>query len=163
MPCEQCGEREAVVHLTQIADNQVTVVHLCERCASERGFETGSAATKTPLGGFLATLSGLTELEIPDQGCCPACGATLADFKGSGRLGCASCYGTFAAPLRELMRRLHGATVHRGERYHASGKEVAPEPPVSEAELQKQLRAAIAGEDFELAARLRDQLRSARA
>lgn len=165
MPCEQCGEREAVVHLTQIAENQVTVVHLCERCAAERGFDTGAAAAKTPLGGFLATLSTLADVE-PAAGAparCPSCGAGFDDFKASGRLGCAECYGTFAGPLRELMRRLHGATVHTGERYHAGlpGGEVKSSG-LDVGELQAQLRAAIAAEDFERAAELRDRLRGHR-
>ena len=35
MSCEQCREREAVIHLTQIVNEQVTTLHLCERCAAE--------------------------------------------------------------------------------------------------------------------------------
>ena len=165
MPCEQCGEREAVVHLTQIAENQVTVVHLCERCAAERGFDTGTAAAKTPLGGFLATLSTLADVETAADGPsrCPACGAGFDDFKTSGRLGCAGCYEAFAGPLRELMRRLHGATVHTGERYQADAEGAVPEQaPTSAQELQLQLRTAIADEDFERAAELRDRLRGLR-
>jgi protein arginine kinase activator len=166
MQCQQCGEREAVIHLTQIADQQVTVVHLCERCAAERGFDTGAAAAKSPLGSFLATLSGLTDPEelagqAPDR--CPTCGGTFEDFKASGRLGCADCYRTFAAPLRDLMRRLHGATTHQGERYRPAAEGESPQPEPDEEELQAQLRQAIADEDFERAAELRDRLRGPRA
>ena len=166
MPCEQCGEREAVVHLTQIAENQVTVVHLCERCAAERGFDTGAAAAKTPLGGFLATLSTLPDVEAASDGPsrCPSCGAGFDDFKASARLGCPACYEAFAGPLRELMRRLHGATVHTGERYLMGGDRESPaRPEATVKELQSQLRSAIAEEDFERAAELRDRLRSLRA
>ena len=168
MQCEQCGEREAVVHLTQIANDQVTVVHLCEKCAADRGVDTGAAQGQTPLGGFLATLSGLGELPAPAGAAerCPGCGASFDDFRRTGRLGCAACYTTFAAPLRDLMRRLHGATAHAGERYrdaaHAGGPATENSPAIL-ASLQAQLRAAIAAEDFELAARIRDQLRGQRA
>jgi protein arginine kinase activator len=167
MQCEQCGTREAVVHLTQIAEDQVTVVHLCEKCAADRGFDTGAAASQTPLGGFLATLTGLGELvpegEVTQR--CPGCGAGFDDFRKSGRLGCAECYAAFAGPLRELMRRLHGATAHAGERYRVGGAGGALEPASAAADVEKlqlQLREAIAAEDFELAARLRDALRVAR-
>jgi protein arginine kinase activator len=144
----------------------VTVVHLCERCAAERGFDTGATAAKSPLGNFLATLSGLTDPEgpgdrPPDR--CPTCGGTSEDFKTSGRLGCADCYRTFAAPLRDLMRRLHGATTHQGERYRPVADEGGHQPAPDDAELQEQLRQAIAGEDFERAAELRDRLRGLRA
>ncbi|HET7025752.1 MAG TPA: UvrB/UvrC motif-containing protein [Gemmatimonadales bacterium] len=167
MQCEQCGTREAVVHLTQIAEDQVTVVHLCEKCAADRGFDTGVAASQTPLGGFLATLSSLGELgpSEADTERCPVCGAGFDDFRKTGRLGCAACYTTFSGPLRELMRRLHGAVAHAGERYRsapsAAGEAPAALPDPVE-KLQVQLREAIAAEDFELAARLRDALRGPR-
>ena len=53
MLCDNCKERDAVVHLTQIVDNAVTQLHLCEKCAAERGVETTVAPTKHPLGDFL--------------------------------------------------------------------------------------------------------------
>ena len=51
MSCEQCREREAVIHLTQIVNEQVTTLHLCERCAAEKGVESPGAAPglSTPL------------------------------------------------------------------------------------------------------------------
>ncbi|MGH7532438.1 MAG: UvrB/UvrC motif-containing protein [Gemmatimonadales bacterium] len=167
MQCEQCGTREAVVHLTQIAEDQVTVVHLCEKCAADRGFDTGVAASQTPLGGFLATLSSLGELAPADENSerCPGCGAGFDDFRKTGRLGCARCYATFSGPLRELMRRLHGASAHAGERYRSAepaGDGAAGAVAEMVEGLQVQLREAIAAEDFELAARLRDALRGAR-
>ena len=88
MPCENCREREAVIHLTQIVNNSVTTMHLCEPCAAEKGVETGPSVAKFPLGDFLATLgkggaSEATEagLDVP----CPGCGATLRDFRQTGR------------------------------------------------------------------------------
>jgi protein arginine kinase activator len=54
MSCEQCREREAVIHLTQIVNEQVTTLHLCERCAAEKGVESPGAQPKTPLGTFLS-------------------------------------------------------------------------------------------------------------
>ena len=35
MQCDQCGERPAAIHLTQIVNNAVTQAHLCETCAAE--------------------------------------------------------------------------------------------------------------------------------
>ena len=56
MSCEQCHEREAVIQLTQIVNEQVTTLHLCERCAAEKGVESPGAQPKTPLGSFLAAM-----------------------------------------------------------------------------------------------------------
>jgi protein arginine kinase activator len=166
MRCDNCGEREAAIHLTQIVNNSVTTMHLCEQCAAEKGVETGAAVAKFPLGDFLASLGkGGGKQEEPASGlACPACGGTMEDFRQTGRLGCARCYTTFEPQLRDLLRRLHGSTQHVGERYAAPAAEgaagaagAAPDTRVSV--LKERLRRAVEAEDFELAAQLRDQLK----
>jgi protein arginine kinase activator len=161
MSCEQCHEREAVIHLTQIVNEQVTTLHLCERCAAEKGVESPGSQPKTPLGSFLAAMGQ----ELPEQtpapragDTCPRCGGSLQDFRESGRLGCSDCYRTFEVPLRDLLRRLHGSTHHLGERY-ADREPATPTERHPTAELREQLRLAVETENFELAAELRDRLR----
>jgi protein arginine kinase activator len=161
MSCDQCREREAVIHLTQIVNEQVTTLHLCERCAAEKGVESPGSAVKTPLGSFLAAMGKSTEPAAVARTAesCPRCGASYQDFRESGRLGCPDCYGTFEAPLRDLLRRLHGSTHHLGERY-AEGERTAADPVGDRAAtLREQLRQAVETENFELAAELRDRLR----
>ena len=162
MSCEQCHEREAVIHLTQIVNEQVTTLHLCERCAAEKGVESPGSQPKTPLGTFLAAMGQ----ELPEQTpstprtgeTCTRCGGSLQDFRESGRLGCPDCYRSFEVPLRDLLRRLHGSTHHMGERYN--DQETAPPKERHQAaELREQLRLAVETENFELAAELRDRLR----
>lgn len=164
-PCQSCHEREAVVQLTQIVGEDVTTVHLCSKCAAERGIETDAGVAQTPLGAFLAAMGkGGAAVAAPSAGgeTCPDCGATLHDFRTSGRVGCAQCWITFEQPLRDLLRRLHGATRHTGELYRPTH---AGEPSPSELrqrdrdELREALRIAIESEAFERAAELRDQLR----
>ncbi len=160
-PCDNCGEREAVIHLTQIVNNTVTTLHLCEQCAAEKGVDTEAEVAKYPLGDFLASLGAIEAEAAPGTpAVCPGCGATLADFRTTGRLGCAQCYVTFAGPLRDLLRRLHGTTQHEGERYRTGAAGAAgPEGSAGLAELQERLRRAVEAEDFEEAARLRDAIR----
>jgi len=160
MSCEQCREREAVIHLTQIVNEQVTTLHLCEKCAAEKGVESPGAVAKTPLGSFLAAMGKGTE-QAPAplaKEACARCGATFQDFRETGRLGCPDCYRTFEAPLRDLLRRLHGSTHHLGERY-AEREPSAAQAREQAAELREQLRLAVETENFELAAEIRDQLR----
>lgn len=157
MRCERCGEREAVVHLHQVAGGEVTKVHLCERCAAEQGIAVVEAVAKTPLGQLVAALEKPGEGGEAVPAACPACGATLDDFRTTGRLGCAECWQAFAGPLRGLLRRLHGATHHRGEQYlAAAGAGADVEALVRD--LRARLQAAVAEENFELAAELRDRL-----
>jgi protein arginine kinase activator len=161
MSCDQCREREAVIHLTQIVNEQVTTLHLCERCAAEKGVESPSGVVKTPLGSFLAAMGkNLPEtVSAPRSGdTCVRCGGSLQDFRESGRLGCPECYRSFEVPLRDLLRRLHGSTHHVGERYAERGAP-ASETRVETADLREQLRLAVETENFELAAELRDRLR----
>jgi protein arginine kinase activator len=160
MSCDQCREREAVIHLTQIVNDQVTTLHLCERCAAEKGVESPGAVTKTPLGTFLAAMGKDSEAAPAPRTAdtCSRCGGSLQDFRESGRLGCPECWRAFETPLRDLLRRLHGSTHHVGERY-ADQRAPAGEAKVEAADLREQLRAAVESENFELAAELRDRLR----
>lgn len=164
MSCDQCHEREAVIHLTQIVNEQVTTLHLCERCAAEKGVESPSSLAKTPLGSFLAAMGKGIPEQLPEPrstDACPRCGASLQDFRETGRLGCPDCYRAFEAPLRDLLRRLHGSSHHMGERYAERGA-AAPAAPNGQqlaANLREQLRLAVETENFELAAELRDRLR----
>jgi len=159
MSCDQCREREAVIHLTQIVNEQVTTLHLCEKCAAEKGVEN-PGATKTPLGSFLAAMGKVAEQTPASKlgDVCSRCGGTFQDFRETGRLGCPECYRTFEAPLRDLLRRLHGSTHHLGERY-AEREPAAAVAGERAAALREQLRLAVETENFELAAELRDRLR----
>ena len=56
MQCDNCNEREAAIHLTQIVDNSVTTLHLCAQCAAEKGVQTGANVAKFPLSDFLASM-----------------------------------------------------------------------------------------------------------
>ena len=157
MLCDQCHERDAVVHLTQIVEAQVTQLHLCEKCAAAKGIETTVAMPKHPLGDFLHAVQQQATPAAGDQVRCAYCQTSLRDFRASGRLGCAPCYTAFEGALRELLRRVHGAARHRGREYEA--------PAFSRAvsaldELRDRLQRAGASEEFELAATLRDQIRA---
>lgn len=157
MLCDQCRERDAVVHLTQIVEAQVSQLHLCEKCAAAKGIETTVAMPKHPLGDFLHAVQHQASPTAGDQARCAYCQTSLRDFRASGRLGCAQCYTAFEGALRELLRRVHGAARHRGREYEA--------PPLggegTEIErLRDRLQQAVASEEFELAATLRDQIRA---
>jgi protein arginine kinase activator len=162
MLCDNCKERDAIINLTQVEHDSKVTLHLCEQCAQQKGVETGVAIMKSPLGNFLGALGKGAAL-VPtgaDAMRCPACGSSLRDFRDTGRLGCDQCYVAFDAHLRDLLRRLHGSSQHVGERYEAPGESGTDADPRSHLlELKAQLRRAVDGENFELAAELRDQIR----
>ena len=157
MLCDSCRERDAVVHLTTIEDNAVHQLHLCEKCAADRGVETTVSTPKHPLGEFLAAHQHAASAST-DGVRCTFCNTTMSDFRATGRWGCARCYSNFEAGIRELLRRVHGNHRHVGRSYR---------PPLSESleraavlgELKDRLRRAVESEQFELAADLRDRIR----
>lgn len=156
MLCDNCRERDAVVHLTRIVDNAVTQLHLCEKCAAAKGVETTLAVPQHPLGDILHAVQQQATSE--DAPSCTFCGSTSRDFRATGRLGCPHCYDAMEHSLRELLRRLHGNSKHVGIRYetpvaHLHGK------PDSLHDLHDRLSRAVAAEQFELAAELRDRIR----
>lgn len=158
MVCDTCKERDAVVHLTQIVENAVTQVHLCEKCAAERGIETTVAEPKHPLGDFLQAVQQQAAQLPGDAARCAYCGTSLRDFRASGRLGCAHCYGAFEQSLRELLRRVHGSTRHEGWKYEARDPDIVTREQTLQT-LREKLQRAVADEAFETAATLRDQIR----
>lgn len=161
MKCENCGSTEAVVHLTQIVDNQMSTHHLCQRCAAEKGLQDAP----DPANSQLLDLIEKVAPELPGAGFvsgdgqCSFCGLTFDDFRRTTRLGCPHCYEAFAAHLPRLLRRIHGGVRHVGKVY------LPPDPTSSEMEkrlqgLRRRLERAVQSEDFERAAQIRDEIRA---
>src|SRR6185436_12427692 len=141
---DSCRERDAVVHLTTIENNAVHQLHLCERCAAERGVETTIASPKHPLGEFLQQQLAVASTDATK---CGFCNTTMADFRATGRWGCARCYTNFEAGIRELLRRVQGNHRHVGRSYAAPVSESLERAAVL-GELKERLRRAIDNEQF---------------
>lgn len=154
--CEDCGENPAVIRLTHVVNNEMTVVGLCESCAAERGVDS-TPDSSSPLTDFLAQMGGnLPQVAATSQRC-SFCGLTYRDFKQVGRLGCPECWSAFEGPLEALVRRIHGSVQHLGKVY------LPPDPSASEREkrlegLRHRLDRAVQAEDFERAAAIRDRI-----
>lgn len=158
MLCDSCGERDAVVQLTRIEGGEVKLLHLCERCAAENGVETSVPTPKHPLAHFLEAVQQQAALTSVDGSRCVFCHTTMADFRATGRWGCARCYTTFEHGMRELLRRVHGSAKHIGKAYRPPKNETI-ERAAALGELRERLRRAIDSEQFELAADLRDRIK----
>jgi protein arginine kinase activator len=159
MICQVCGKNEATVEFTEIIDDEVKQLHLCDNCAKEKGIEMEQNFS---ISDLLAGISGLGEKPSGEELSvkCAKCGMTYEDFQKIGRLGCGECYGAFKKSLLPLLKRIHGSTRHIGK----SPKEIDEtdgKKKISETqELRQKLQRAIDMEEFEEAARLRDRIRS---
>jgi len=164
-----CGSAEATVHLTQVAEGKVRSVHLCEACARKSGINIENLISLSDLffGLGVAPAVDSGEGSVPAANAarpCPSCGATLLDFKSSGRLGCPHCYTAFAAELENLIRQMHRGDRHVGRRpaSRATAAETSDVAAEDVARLQQELERAVAEERYEDAAQLRDRIAALR-
>jgi protein arginine kinase activator len=163
MLCENCHEKQATVHVTQIVDGQVEKHHLCEGCAAEKGLDV--QGQPMDLGGMLETLKDqLAQLKASPAvgrpggaGTCPACGTTRTEILKRGRMGCDRCYETFAAEMLPVVVSLQHGDQHLGKVPRRASQHL--KVSVELARLRRELDQAVAAENYELAARLRDQIK----
>ena len=157
MLCDICAKNPATVHLTEIIDDQMTELHLCEGCARQKNAQMEQ---KFGLGDLLG---GLAEFEKPtkdlevEKAKCANCKLTYADFKKIGRLGCGECYIAFKKYLTPLLKRIHGSGQHFGKSPVKVTTVVKKKLDVQD--LRYKLQNAIETEAFEEAAKIRDQIK----
>ena len=156
MNCDVCKTNQATVFLTQIVDGKMQKVNLCESCSKEKGV---SDPTGFALADLLLGLGAAQEMERGGTvQKCAVCGFSQADFKKTGRLGCGACYETFAEGLASLLKgHAQGDDACRqSARAPAAGR---MERETQLKTLQKDLRKAVAEENYESAAEIRDKIR----
>jgi protein arginine kinase activator len=155
LKCDLCS-KPATVHLTQILDNKVHKVDLCEDCAQEKG-------VTDPSGFSLADLLLKASLN-PDPSSagvrCEQCGFTPADFKKQGRFGCPACYDAFKGILDPMLEGMHKGTVHAGKAPQRALERKSLYDKLTRLEVD--LSEAIKAERYEDAARCRDEINQVR-
>ena len=160
MQCQICTKNDATIHLTEIADGVRTEIHVCEHCAVEQDIAVKShIPINELLSNLLASqptddeLAGPAEVELV----CPNCGYTLAQFQKEGTLGCPDDYEVFEKMLHPLIEKAHdGNTTHRGKIPSSTPADMKEKMELLN--LKQQLDVAVQSEDYELAAKLRDQI-----
>ncbi len=157
MVCELCKHAQATVHLTEIVNDQMTEMHLCESCANQKGSQVETHFGLADMLSGLAEYGKAQEPEGHTAKACPNCGMTYEDFRKVGRLGCAECYTTFKRSLGSLLKRIHGSPLHLGKAPVRLLKPVKAKAELME--LKRKLDNAIEREAFEEAADIRDQIR----
>ncbi len=156
--CDKCN-RPATHHSVEIIKGQKIEKHLCDAHASEEGLAI--KAVHTPINELLTNFvklhSGAGSSSEKDEQSCPECGLTFAQFRENSLLGCPDCYKAFESMLGPLLERAHnGGTHHVGKVPRRAGAGEARQSQLRQ--MRKRLDAAVAGEDYELAARLRDDI-----
>ena len=166
MLCDICNKNQATVHLTEIVDNQMTELHLCDDCARKKSMEMeqqfGLSDLLAGLVDFGKQFAGVEKGAAAVQ--CSHCGLTYEDFRKIGRLGCSECYTSFSKYLGPLLKRIHGASQHLGKapfQYAETSSKRQRAKIFDIVELRERLQQAIEREEFEEAAKLRDAIKEA--
>ncbi len=157
------------MHLTEIINDQITKLNLCESCAKQKGSDVEQHF------GIADLLSALSDVDAPaaatgpgsgpspaSKNKCTSCGLGYEDFKKIGRLGCSDCYTTFKASLTPLLKRIHGSNQHIGKSPSpVSVKELKVSFKLHEEldAVKQELQKAVKKEEFEEAAALRDKIK----
>jgi protein arginine kinase activator len=169
MLCNICNKNEATVHFTEVINNEVNELHICQECAKKKGIQMQQHF------GIADLLSGLVDLPVDHVTKkshinikCPGCGMSYDNFKKMGRFGCARCYDAFKRALYPLFKKIHGSSYHIDKKQQDSiAKKTRSKSKldynasvIDQAKaLKKKLAEAIRHEEFEHAAVLRDKIK----
>ena len=155
MFCENCKNKAATFHVTEIVGSEKKQIHLCEDCAREKNIAL-------PTGSLNDFLTGLfeahAEKEIPELSGvrCPVCGIDYSEVRTGGGLGCSRDYSVFRKGLLPFLERIHGSTRHKGKVPMNAGKHLVNSRKLIQ--LRRELNKAVDAEEYEKAAGLRDQI-----
>ena len=150
MICQKCQKRPATTYLSETVNGHKKELYLCAECAAEH------QSSFLDVGDFMQGFLGQTK-RPPQQKSCPVCKMTERGYYKHGKLGCAACARTFEESTRSILQQVQGSCRHTGK-VPAHGQELVRQQRELE-QLEGKLRKAIAAEEYEEAARLRDQIR----
>jgi protein arginine kinase activator len=152
MLCQVCESKPATIHITEIDADRKNELHLCEECAHEKGLTHGGPIP-TGLTQFVTEKAKASDVR------CPECGITFDEFRVKGRLGCPRDYEVFGKELAPLLEKIHGAQKHVGRLPRGTTGDTGRGEVLRR--LRRDLARAVKDENYEEAARLRDEIQAA--
>lgn len=156
MLCQSCKTNEATTHVKRIINGKIEEYDLCPDCAKKFGYTNFFSDFQNEWNSMLGSFFGGGLPSRTSATRCKGCGSSFAEIAKRGMVGCPDCYETFYEELLPSIKKIHGNTQHNGKFPSSAGKELAT---VNELKaLQEQLSEAIAKQEFEKAAQLRDKI-----
>ncbi len=157
--------------LTQIVNGKSSKFCLCAKCAQAKGllnpeaFDLAEKLFPNLKGQFLQGQAEEASTPVPalqslPLTTCPICSFTLQDYKNVGRLGCSECYSVFEEEILPILTQIQPDSRHHGKTPARAEKREEKTDTISD--LEQQLSLAIAREDYECAAQLRDKINQLR-
>ncbi|MCF0235004.1 MAG: UvrB/UvrC motif-containing protein [Thermoguttaceae bacterium] len=164
MKCQKCG-KPATFHFIETIGSQCKEMHFCDDHANEYlhknhaddnsdnldNVETASCEYEEE-GALKDVTNDLIETDFQT---CRYCGFGYHEFRKTGKFGCANDYREFQKTLDDLLIGIHGSDVHRGKRPKRGAVNNVGSDLLR---CTTELREAVAAEDYERAAVLRDKI-----
>lgn len=160
MLCQSCGKNPANTHIKKIINGELTEYMLCEKCAAKFGYpnilESFGFDFNNLLGSFFANSEA--KLMHSDNKRCDFCGSSFEDISSTGKVGCAKCYDVFYEQFMPSIKRIHGNINHAGKCAADAGEKNIIKNQIQT--LNERMKIAISEQNFEEAAKIRDELKS---
>ena len=158
MICKSCMKNVASVKFTEAVDGKGVQHLLCPECyKAQQETSTGFSLSvpKPAVHGF-----GREKPDTPARtkaiAKCPACNTTLSQVLESATVGCATCYVTFGTEVESMLEALHRGSAHRGKTFKCDKDRLQVRKDIQAKRIL--LRRMIKEENYEEAARLRDEI-----
>lgn len=162
MKCQKCA-KPATFHITDIIEKgKHQEFHFCDEHARQHLTPPEETVETSPIGELAKKLAvaapGMSrEPTAADKQVCPVCQITFLEFRNSGRLGCPYDYEVFRDELMPLLESIHGETRHSGKVPKRAPRNTQQQTTLIQ--LRNELKRAVAAEDYEAAAKLRDKIK----
>ncbi|MCQ2460909.1 MAG: UvrB/UvrC motif-containing protein [Clostridia bacterium] len=164
MLCQNCGNAEATTHIKRIINGEAMEIHLCYNCAEHLGYANMFSGFGFNISNMLQNFfpeftRALPSLDQSER--CPTCGTSFEEVVRTGMMGCADCYSVFYEKLKPSLSRIHGRATHVGKSgAYQIESTVSPKLEDTVAKLKAELDEAVKVQNFELAAKLRDEIKA---
>ena len=154
MLCERCKKNNANIKIVKNYNGNIEELYLCSECAEKEDINFNKGIYKNSL---FDDMFNVFTPRVSSELKCQTCNMTYSEFKKKGKFGCADCYSAFEKYLDPVFKNIHGATCHEGKIPERSSAPLKLKKEI--ARLKEELKKAVAEENFEEAARLRDEIR----
>lgn len=151
MICDVCKKNEATYHKVTDINGVVKEEHLCSKCAFKKGINKLDLFNFRDFFGNLIDDFSLDKEKL----FCKNCLTSYEDFINSGLVGCSDCYDSFRKQITDMLSDVQFGTKHTGKRIEGKHEQTKEEKL---ADLQEQLKKAVAEERFEDAIVIKKQI-----
>ena len=166
MKCEKCKKNKANFIYTETINGKKKEIYLCSKCAKELGLDNFDFGLSNFFFDTVNTPAKYAEArhELNENKKCKVCGFSFDDIVNLGKFGCSNCYDTFHDKLDHVFLKMHGSNRYKVNKINIKpeiNKEETKEEKINR--LEKELKESIEVENYENAAKLRDEIKELKA